>query len=360
MKNNLLIFAEFDSSGGTREFLKQLIVINYELNYKSHVVCEKVDKLLLSFFHKYNVEFTIVKKRSIFYSKPFLSFFFEFYYHYPIILKLKPDIIISSVGTPGINFFHFCLCKKFIYILHTIPSKQGVKSRLHYSLPYIFQSKKKVFFVVSNFLKEKLNLLWKIDKKYIRVIYNSYRFRENLQNRIKSHKEGLTILSIGHLTEYKNPNLWLETAIQLTSKYDFLTFIWVGDGPLMNELIKKTPKNLKIHFIGNSNDVEPFYKNCDLYLNLSITESLGMGVVDAISFGIPCIVRNVGGLPEIIKHSFNGYTFDNSESLIKYIEKLIFDKKIRQEMSNYSFQLVKNVFSKENQLIQVKNLYENI
>jgi glycosyltransferase involved in cell wall biosynthesis len=220
----------------------------------------------------------------------------------------------------------------------------------------LFQGNGKYFFVVSNFLKKELVSLWKIKLNNIRVIYNSFRFEKAHVKECKS--ESITILTIGHLTTYKNPDLWLDIAIFFSSKYDSVKFLWVGDGPLFESLRSRVPINAKIDFVGKSNNVEKFYNECDIYLNFSEMESLGMGVVDAISCGIPCVVRNVGGLSEIINHGFNGYTFTKNEDAKYYIDKLINNAELRKDMGIYSINYKKAIFSPERQLAEIQLLYQ--
>ena len=45
-----------------------------------------------------------------------------------------------------------------------------------------------------------------------------------------------------------------------------------------------------------------YYKNniIDIFINLSASEGIPVSIMDAISFGIPCIATNVGGTGEIV------------------------------------------------------------
>ena len=45
--------------------------------------------------------------------------------------------------------------------------------------------------------------------------------------------------------------------------------------------------------------------------------------MEAMLFGIPCVVTNVGGNPDIINHEENGFLFPKEN--IKYPSKIILD-----------------------------------
>ena len=90
-----------------------------------------------------------------------------------------------------------------------------------------------------------------------------------------------------------------------------LEWTLIGDGPQINYIknkIKFLPKMLKVNLLGNlENSIVLDYlsKNyIDALINVSESEGLPFTMMEAISFGIPIIGTNVGGVKEII----NNYT----------------------------------------------------
>lgn len=69
------------------------------------------------------------------------------------------------------------------------------------------------------------------------------------------------------------------------------------------------PENISIH--SKTNNPEHFYKKASLLLNLSRPdqwiETFGLTIVEAMAFGIPCIVPNIGGPIEIVDDKINGF-----------------------------------------------------
>jgi len=59
-----------------------------------------------------------------------------------------------------------------------------------------------------------------------------------------------------------------------------------------------------------------------------------MVLVEAMSFGLPIIASNVGGIPEIIEDGKNGLLVSpaSAEALAEAIEKLIEDKQLREKL----------------------------
>ena len=71
-----------------------------------------------------------------------------------------------------------------------------------------------------------------------------------------------------------------------------------------------------------------YYKNnnISLFINLSDSEGLPVSIMEAMSFGIPCVATDVGGTSEIVIDGYNGYLVspkDDNESIMKKIHNII-------------------------------------
>jgi glycosyltransferase involved in cell wall biosynthesis len=95
--------------------------------------------------------------------------------------------------------------------------------------------------------------------------------------------------------------------------------------------------------------------NYDFKLQLSHSESLGMSVIEAQTYGVPAIVSNFGGLPEVVIDEKCGVIYDgeNLEKLAKKIINLWEDKDKYYRFSQYS---IKNSHEKYNVEMEVKLL----
>jgi len=63
----------------------------------------------------------------------------------------------------------------------------------------------------------------------------------------------------------------------------------------------------RVKFLGVINDVRKVLCVSDIFVLTSITETLPLSALEALSMGVPCILPRVGGCPHIIEEGVNGY-----------------------------------------------------
>lgn len=83
--------------------------------------------------------------------------------------------------------------------------------------------------------------------------------------------------------------------------------------------------------------------NCDVFILPSYFEGVPISILEAMTYRLPIISTNVGGIPEIVKHNKNGYLHNpgDKEKLFKYIKVIIENKERNKQMGDASFEKVK-------------------
>ena len=357
----ILLVPEFSFYGGTFTYIKDIMHFYYSLKYDVTVVLKKeqLNQEVIDLLNKYGYKFIIFPeiKKVFTRLRPRFLFqsFFNFFNLLPIYFKIKPDITVISTGTPSNLLSLMFLPSKFLYVLHTYPvqSKRAFLTKLFLKLNL---GKRKKIITVSEFSKKEIIKVWGLFKKEecVNVIHNtsigdekSVLF-ENIE--IKNNKK-IRILTVGHLRWYKNPLLWIEVA-EIVNKIILMKnieFIWSGDGELLSEcqrLIKTLNLN-NVSFTGYQKGVENLINSCDIYFQPSAVESFGMCVLDAMRLGKPCIVSDVGGLPEIVVDNETGYVINvnDKKMMAEKLILLIKDKDLRLDMGKAGESRYENYFS---------------
>lgn len=119
----------------------------------------------------------------------------------------------------------------------------------------------------------------------------------------RSHDGIFRIVSCSYLVPVKRVSYILEVLNHLKE----MTIEWthIGDGPELAQL-KEAVKECRypVHLTGSINQKElvSYYQTheVDLFINLSSSEGIPVTIMEAISYNIPVVATNVGGVSEIV------------------------------------------------------------
>lgn len=107
----------------------------------------------------------------------------------------------------------------------------------------------------------------------------------------------------------------------LDEKLDFDTYemTFVGRTPVKFEEIKSIPPQ-------SSEKVAEFLREQDLFIISSINDACSNSLIEALHCGLPAVVRNSGGHPEIVGNA--GVTFEGEDDILGVIERIAKDLNI--------------------------------
>jgi len=226
-------------------------------------------------------------------------------------------------------------------------------------------------YTVSNKGKQYLSSKFGINKDNIITSYLGTYLQNKAQLSINYYKTDITIVSVSRVIELKRV---LQIPI-LLSKQNVIKIRWFhfGDGILFNQLkeISKNclslKNNIEYKLMGNvtNSELMKFYSenSIDLFLSLSSSEGIPVSMMEAMSFGIPVVATNVGGVSELV-NSKNGFlvnqNIDFKEVNNIFEDYLIKTNKQKDEIRQNAFNFWKNNFNAEKNFPifakQLKNL----
>jgi glycosyltransferase involved in cell wall biosynthesis len=251
--------------------------------------------------------------------------------------------------------------------------KKVNKKMLFFNFYLYFAFNIAIFKYVSKFIVQTkfMERLYKtiINPKKIQVIYNgvSPKYEKLEINFIEKHKEKFIILFVGRLNKIKGVDILINAIKILDNSGNLILFI-VGDG-IDSEYFKKkiNQSNLEeiIELTGRLSQQILF--NLFQYSNLLVVPSLYHEsspnvILEAMSFGIPVIAFNVGGIPELIDDNLTGILIKkfNSKELAKKINYLYTHEKIRKNLSKNAREKALKTFSWRKRAEKFINSYKNL
>jgi len=188
------------------------------------------------------------------------------------------------------------------------------------------------------------------------VIHNGIEQRAKSKEQ-RNKGEETTIGFVGGLTRNKGVEYLIRAVAEiiLNHKSKILNLVIVGEGEEKKKL-KNLTKKLKldkiVEFKGLVENPSVIYPTLDIYVQPSLSESFGIAALEAMSFGVPVIASNVGGLRELLALESDNITDKdlkkpylltdcgilvppkNVAALSAAILKLIKDKKLRLRLGD--------------------------
>jgi glycosyltransferase involved in cell wall biosynthesis len=118
-----------------------------------------------------------------------------------------------------------------------------------------------------------------------------------------------TFLYVGRLASEKRPDQVLD-AFRLASEMlpqGVIRLVIAGTGPCEDELRAAAPAGVTfLGFLERRSRLPDLYANCDAFVFASVTETLGLVVLEAMASGLPVIAIPAGGVSDHLRDGRNG------------------------------------------------------
>ena len=235
-----------------------------------------------------------------------------------------------------------------------------------YNLLFIFNCRKAVKIICAN--NDTINRIpLGYKSKVIKMIEIG---KEIAENKVPIKNEIFEILWVGSLEPHKAPLLAIKAIEKiLISKKEVLLTI-IGSGSLKGSLTKYIQnRHLKkyVHLLGQvaHEKLYSHYKRSDIFLFTSLRDTSGNVLLEAMSYGLPCISFNHQGSKEILDDSCG--ILINITSIRQILDdlgaKIIWlqsNPKIRFEMGRNAVEKVRLEFFWNKKVMKMKSIYEEL
>lgn len=266
--------------------------------------------------------------------------------------EFKPDVVhlhSSKIGMLGRIAFP---SRKIVYTVHGFDSIRLAFRKFLY-LEKLMQYRTRFIVAVSKYDFD--NLKSEGISRNVQYIYNGisdYPQQVSLAlpdsalinaKDILQKDDAFKVLSIARLAPPKRFDLFCEIARQFNS--NDVHFYWVGNKVPVENL----PENVFcLGEVPNAHQLLPF---SNLFTLCSDYEGMPMSILEALSYGVPVVASNVGGISEVL-NSKNGFSVEN--------QSILFAAEIEKFRTNYEFYNTAQIEARESYLsnFTVSRMYQ--
>lgn len=172
-----------------------------------------------------------------------------------------------------------------------------------------------------------------------------------------------SILFLGRLDSNKSPDVLLKAAAHVVDRYPEARFVFAGEGELNR--YKSMAKKLKIEancdFTGwiSGHDKDLYVKQAGLFCLPSKNEGMPMSMLEMMSYGIPCVMTPVGGVPQVIEDGYNGFLVpvDDVELLSSVLCRVLASPRLREEIGRRARMTVRTNFDIKQNVNKLIRIY---
>lgn len=186
-----------------------------------------------------------------------------------------------------------------------------------------------------------------------------------LKNRLRIPERNKVVGIVANFRPMKHHYTFLKAAAEILKIRKDVDFILVGTGQLREDT-EKIARTLDIsesvHFAGPQKNVRPYLSIMDAGVNCSEGEGLSNAVMEYMAAGVPAVVSNAGGNPDLITHDVNGYVFelDDHQELASFILKLLDDGETRDRFAKKALEKIQREMSLKAILSEYESFYQRL
>lgn len=166
------------------------------------------------------------------------------------------------------------------------------------------------------------------------------------------------IISVGRLSDEKGYSDLIDVFREISNRRPDWVLNIIGDGDEYNDIKQKIDNyglsnKIILHGFQSKEYIRDMLEKSSIYLMGSKTESFGIVLIEAMSYGVPCIAfSSAQGALEIIDNGINGYLIEDRDcnAMCDKTVKLIDDINLRKSLGKnarnsskfYEFENIKN------------------
>ena len=177
------------------------------------------------------------------------------------------------------------------------------------------------------------------------------------------------ILMVARASRWKRHDLALSAFEQIAKSDQRVHMVCIGAQDRLEsewwahlqERTRHSPFSNRIHWIGQQNDVRPWYRIASLLVLASENEPFGRVLVEAMACGVPVVATRGGGVSEIIQHGRDGLLVESGkyEEMAEAIVQILKNNSLRETLACFGKKRAE-LFSIETHVARMVRIFDEI
>jgi glycosyltransferase involved in cell wall biosynthesis len=226
------------------------------------------------------------------------------------------------------------------------------------------------FVAVSRDVRSRLVRFEGLSAQSIDVIYNgvqeqtaiSASERQRLRRELGFEDSDFVIGTVGRLDPIKNLPMFLQAFAAQENEVRQLKGLIVGDGPMASKLANLSADlglADRVRMTGFRADARQLTACMDMFVLCSFSEGTSMALLESMAAGVPVVVTDVGGNPEIVEDGISGRLIPSGdiEALTAAIRDAVGNAENSTEMALVGRRQYKERFSFDAMLDSYRSIY---
>ncbi len=277
---------------------------------------------------------------------------------YSLHEQIKMSAIFSNQNLDLLHVPHFNVPvlyrKKFIVTIHDLIHHDFNQESATTRNPVIFKIKRLAYkitidhaikksakiIVPSNFVKEEISKVFRVDSGKIIVTYEAAEEKYFQKPKISKPKTQKYLLYVGNAYPHKNLEKLLDAIkiLTLNSQLSTLKLVIVCPRDIfwhrLDAQIKNRNLQSKVTLYGYlpTDNLVKLFKNAQAYVSSSLSEGFGLPGLNAFAAGIPVVASNIPTFQEIYGNAALYFNPKDKNDIAAQIKKLISDENLKEKL----------------------------
>jgi glycosyltransferase involved in cell wall biosynthesis len=182
--------------------------------------------------------------------------------------------------------------------------------------------------------------------------------------RLLGLQENIVVGAVGRLIPRKGYDYLIHAVPKIKEVFTDIKIVLTGDGE-EEENLRMLANELGVQesviFLGNRKDIPEVMNSFDVFVLPSLSEGLGVVILEALAVGKPVVASDIEGIPEIVTNGQNGFLVPpkDSNKLADCIITLLQDPNLAKKMGEDGRHLVEMKFNIVDKIKEYESIYSN-